>query len=81
MQKEEDAPGAARDAKSEIGTETDKEDKNGRLYDKAGKIRKIKHEQSSVVTKLIDLFSRFKLKIGIAIVAYLVLTEELSFQQ
>jgi hypothetical protein len=52
MQKEEDAPGAAvaRDTKAENGTDADKEDKNGRLYDKAGKIRKIKHEQSSSVT-------------------------------
>lgn len=48
--KEEDAPGAAvaRDTKAENGTDADKEDKNGRLYDKAGKIRKIKHEQSSL---------------------------------
>ena len=53
--KEEDAPGsvATKDLKAEnaAGTsESEASDKNGRLYDKAGKIRKIKHDKSADVS-------------------------------
>ena len=54
--KEEDAPSSTgtitKEAKTENGSEADTSDKNGRLYDKAGKIRKIKHDKSSDVSFL-----------------------------